>query len=94
LRLRGTKQEAIAEAGNPKQSVRGLAIASYLAMTGHDKLKCARNPASRGPSLRDAMHSGKPWTVSLRDAMNRVSTKPGGGTCQAVTGPGHFKTRK
>ncbi|MDR1454322.1 MAG: hypothetical protein LBJ01_01605 [Tannerella sp.] len=35
LRLRGTKQKAIAEAGNPKQSVPGLAIASsfLLAMT-------------------------------------------------------------
>ncbi|MDR1456394.1 MAG: hypothetical protein LBJ01_12135, partial [Tannerella sp.] len=35
-------KEAIAEPGSPKQSVPALAIASYLAMTARDRLKCAR----------------------------------------------------
>jgi hypothetical protein len=34
--------EAIAEAGNPKQPLRGLAIASYLPMTVRGRLNCTR----------------------------------------------------
>ncbi|MDR1454014.1 MAG: hypothetical protein LBJ01_00005, partial [Tannerella sp.] len=65
MRLRGTKQEAIAGAGSPKQSLRGLAIASCLARTAHN-----------GPSLQDIVPCTVIATARNEAGSNRRSGSP------------------